>query len=84
MATTHTIKTPIPGVFYRRSAPDVPAYVEEGSTVRIGDTIGLVEIMKSFHPVTSDADGVVTEFLVEDNSEVFPGQAVIEIAVPGA
>lgn len=79
--STHTIKTPIPGVFYRRSSPDAPAYVEQGSNVKVGDTIGLVELMKSFHPVTSDVNGIVTSVLVEDNAEVSPGQNIIEITI---
>lgn len=76
---TQTIKTPIPGIFYRRSAPDAPAFVDEGATVKVGDTVGLVEIMKSFHPVVSDVEGIVVAFLVEDNAEVSPGQDLLEI-----
>ncbi|MGA9872327.1 MAG: acetyl-CoA carboxylase [Rhodococcus sp. (in: high G+C Gram-positive bacteria)] len=77
----HLIKTPIPGVFYGRPSPEAPAYVEPGATVKVGDTVGLVELMKSFHPVTSDVDGVVEAVLVEDNAEVSPGQDIVSVVV---
>ena len=46
-----TIKSPLPGTFYRRPSPEADAFVSEGDTVKPGDVIGLVEIMKSFHEV---------------------------------
>lgn len=77
----HTIKTPIPGIFYRRSSPDAPPFATEGATVKVGDTVGLVEIMKSFHPVVSDIEGLVKCFLVDDNAEVVPGQDLVEVEI---
>ena len=41
------ITSPLPGVFYRRPAPEKPLYVEEGQEIKKGDTIGLIEVMKS-------------------------------------
>ena len=39
---------PLPGVFYRKPAPDKPAYKSEGDIVAVGDVVGLIEVMKSF------------------------------------
>ncbi|ABH00589.1 conserved hypothetical protein (plasmid) [Rhodococcus jostii RHA1] len=80
MSDTHTLKTSIPGIFYRRPSPSEPVYVEVGQEVATGDIVGLVEIMKSFHSVPSDLAGTVVRFLVEDGAEVSPGQDIVELA----
>jgi biotin carboxyl carrier protein len=74
-----TIKTPLPGTFYRRPSPDANPYVEEGDTVSAGDVVGLIEIMKTFHEIRSDADGVVARFLVENEELVDTGQDIIAL-----
>jgi acetyl-CoA carboxylase biotin carboxyl carrier protein len=78
----HTVASALPGSFYRRPSPDAPAYVEEGAEVKTGDVIGLVEIMKSFYEVVSDADGRLVRFLVENEAlvDVGEGVAVLELA----
>jgi acetyl-CoA carboxylase biotin carboxyl carrier protein len=70
------IKSPLPGTFYRRSAPDAEPYVSEGDRVEQGDVIGLVEIMKSFHEVKSDESGVLEAFVVENEDVVEAGQDI--------
>ena len=72
----HTITSALPGVFYRRPSPDAPPFVEEGAEVKTGDVVGLVEIMKSFHEVVTDADGRLLRFLVENEELVDVGQGV--------
>lgn len=79
MGQTHVIQTGIPGVFYRQPSPTEPPYVEENGHVNEGDTIGLVEIMKSFHPVVADVSGTVSRFLVDNEAEVAPGQEIAEV-----
>ena len=81
MPGTHTSKTPIHGIFYRRPTPNEDVYAEVGNQVTCGDTVALIEIMKSFHPVPSDVDGTVVKFLVDDGDEVSPGQDIIEVAL---
>lgn len=75
-----TVKTSIPGVFYRKPSPDEPNFVEDGDTVEEGQVIGLVEVMKNFNEVKSTAAGTLKEFLVENEGEVGVGDdiAVIE------
>jgi biotin carboxyl carrier protein len=75
------ILSPLPGTFYRRSAPDKPAYKEPGDAVAIGDIVGLVEVMKTFYEVKSDADGKVVRFLAENEDAVQAGQPLAEIEV---
>ncbi len=74
------ILSPLPGTFYRQSAPGQPPYKTEGEQVAVGDTIGLVEVMKSFHEVKTDSGGKVTKFLVENEDPVMAGQPLVELA----
>jgi acetyl-CoA carboxylase biotin carboxyl carrier protein len=71
-----TIKSPLPGTFYRTPSPDAPPFVSEGDAVKAGDTIGLVEIMKSFHEIQTEAAGVLERFLVETEDVVEAGDDI--------
>ena len=73
------ILSPLPGTFYRRPSPDKPPYKEEGDSVAKGDTIGLIEVMKTFHEVKSDHDGTISKFFVENEEAVQAGQSLAEI-----
>ena len=74
-----TIKSPLPGTFYRRPNPQADPYVSEGDEIKAGDVVGLIEIMKSFHEIQSDAEGVVARFLVDNEDLVDAGQAIIAL-----
>ena len=73
------ILSPLPGTFYRRPEPDQPPYKEEGDPIAVGDVIGLVEVMKSFHEVKADSAGTVTKFLIGNEEAVMAGQPIVEI-----
>lgn len=70
------IQSPLPGTFYRKPAPDAPAYKQDGDSVAVGDVIGLVEVMKQFSEVQSDVAGRIVRFAVENEAPVEPGQAI--------
>ena len=70
------IKSPIPGTFYRKPAPDQPAFKEVGDTVSKDDVIGLVEVMKTFHEIKAGADGTIAAFSVDDSEAVMAGQTL--------
>jgi acetyl-CoA carboxylase biotin carboxyl carrier protein len=69
----------MPGTFYRRPDPESGVYVEEGETVSAGDTVGLIEVMKSFHEVKAEEDGTISRFLVENEDAVDAGQDLVEL-----
>lgn len=71
--------TPIPGTFYRKPSPDKEVFVNEGDTVEIGDTIGIVEVMKSFHEIKTEAAGKVGKIIIEDEDMVEAGQEIVTI-----
>jgi biotin carboxyl carrier protein len=73
------ILSPLPGTFYRRPGPDKPTYKEPGDAVADGDPLGLVEVMKTFYEVKSDAAGKLVRFLVENEDAVQAGQPLAEI-----
>ncbi len=74
-----TVKAQMPGTFYRRPDPESDPYVSEGDSVSAGDTVGLIEVMKSFHEVKAEEDGTVSKFLVEDEDAVDAGQDILEL-----
>lgn len=71
-----TIPSPLPGIFYRRPAPDKDEYVSVGDQISEGQTIGLIEVMKNFTELKASAAGTLKEFLLEDEAEVSVGQDV--------
>lgn len=74
-----TLRAQMPGMFYRRPDPDSDFYVEEGDAVSAGDTVGLIEVMKSFHEVKAEEDGTVSKFLIENEDAVDAGQDILEM-----
>jgi biotin carboxyl carrier protein len=75
----HTVLSPLPGTFYRRPSPDQAVFKEVGDTVAVGDTIGLIEVMKSFSPVTAEVAGKIAAFHAEDEDAVMPEQPLVDI-----
>ena len=65
-----TVKSPIIGTFYRKSAPDKPNFVEVGADINIGDTVCVIEAMKLFNEIESEVSGKIVKVLVEDSSPV--------------
>lgn len=81
---SHEIRSPIPGVVYRRPAPDQDPYVEIGSPVEEDTQVALVEVMKNFHPVVAGVAGVIASIEVEDGAMVGPGDILMTVDVrPG-
>lgn len=73
----HEIKSPIPGTYYRKPAPEEPPFVEIGDAVEEGDVVALVEVMKSFHPIKADAEGLVSGLPLKDGEPVAAGMTIV-------
>ena len=71
------IKSPIIGTAYLAPEPGGKKFVELGKKIKKGDTIMIVEAMKTMNHVPSTADGVVKEICVEDGQPVEFGQTII-------
>ena len=71
------ITSPIIGTAYHAPEPGAKKFVEVGNKIKKGDTIMIVEAMKTMNHVPSTSDGVVKEICVEDGQPVEFGQTMI-------
>ena len=71
------IKSPIIGTAYLAPEPGAKKFVDVGQKVKKGQTIMIVEAMKTMNHVPSTSDGVVNKILVEDGQPVEFGQTLI-------
>ena len=70
------ITAPVVGKFYAAASPSDPPYVEQGSKVAAGATVGLIEVMKVFTSVKTEVAGVIEQILVPSGEYVEFGQAL--------
>lgn len=75
----YAMKSPMVGVVYLAPEPGAEPFVSVGTSVKAGDTVALVEAMKTFNPIKSDKDGTVKEILVKDGAAVEFDQPLIVI-----
>lgn len=73
------LRSPIAGVFYRAPAPDQPPFVSQGSAVSAGQTLALIEAMKTLCKVEAEKAGTVRRILVDNGTAVEEGQGLFEI-----
>ncbi len=66
----HVMKSPMVGTFYSAANPESPAFVQEGSQVKEGDTVCIIEAMKMMNKIEADKSGVIKKILVENGSTV--------------
>ena len=71
------ITSPIIGTAYHAPEPGAKKFVEVGKKIKKGDTIMIVEAMKTMNHVPSTADGVVKEICIKDGHPVEFGQTII-------
>ena len=71
------IKSPIIGTAYLSPEPGAKKFIEVGSKIKKGQTVMIVEAMKTMNHVASTNDGVVKKVLVNDNQPVEFGQALV-------
>ena len=74
-----TILSPMVGVVYLTPEPNAAPFVAVGARVEAGQTLLLIEAMKTFNPIVAAKGGTVTKILVESGDTVDPGQALIVV-----
>ncbi len=67
---SNAFKSPMVGVVYMKPEPSAKEFVVEGQSVKKGDTLCLIEAMKTFNPVKSPKDGVIKKILIKDSETV--------------
>lgn len=78
-ASGHTVKSPMVGTFYRASSPGAEPFVEVGSTVKVGQTLCIIEAMKILNEIEAEVAGTVTQILVNNGDAVEFGQTLFVI-----
>lgn len=73
------INSPMVGTFYRAPSPDDPPFIEVGDSVKKGQVVCIVEAMKLMNEIEAEANGVVSEILVQNGEPVEFGQVLIRI-----
>lgn len=64
------IKSPMIGTFYLTPNPDSPAFVSEGSSIKAGETVCIIEAMKLFNEIESEISGKIVKILVSNATPV--------------
>lgn len=64
------VRAPMVGTFYASPAPDKPAFVTVGQSVKVGDTLGIIEAMKMFNPIEAETAGTVLAIQCESGQPV--------------
>ena len=77
--TSDAMTSPMVGTAYLRPSPDADPFIEVGTKVKAGDTVLLVEAMKTFNPITADKSGTITAIHVEDGQGVEFGDPLVTI-----
>lgn len=78
-ATSDAVKSPMVGTVYMAPEPGAAPFIEVGSAVKAGQTIMIVEAMKTMNPITAPSAGTVKEILVADAQPVEFGEPLVII-----
>jgi acetyl-CoA carboxylase biotin carboxyl carrier protein len=74
------VRAPLYGVVHLKPSPGEPPFVAAGATVKVGQTLCVIEAMKVFNEVRAERDGKVESLLVKSGQEVEAGQALLRFA----
>ncbi len=77
--SANAFKSPMVGTFYRSSSPDSAPFIKEGDKVSAGQTLGIIEAMKTMNQIEADRAGTVTKILVQNAQAVEYGQPLFII-----
>ena len=78
-ARDDAVKSPMVGTVYLQPQPGAPAFVKVGDTVQAGQTLLIIEAMKTMNPIPAPRGGKVVEILVEDAQPVEFGEPLVVI-----
>ena len=77
--TSHVVKSPMVGTFYRSASPGAKPFVEVGDLVKVGETICIIEAMKILNEIEADKAGTVSKILCQNGQAVEYGQTLFLI-----
>ena len=71
------VKSPMVGTVYTAPEPDAPAFITEGATVTVGQTLFIVEAMKVMNPIIAQKAGTVVKIFVQNAQPIEFGEALV-------
>lgn len=74
-----TVDAPLVGIFYGAPAPEEPPFIEVGQTVKKGDTLFIIEAMKTMNEIAAPCDGTVSRILAQNGDMVEYKQPLVVI-----
>lgn len=77
----HIIKSPMIGTYYSAPAPTEPPFVAEGDRIDAGQTVAIIEAMKTMNEIQSEVAGVVEAILVKNGDPVEYGHPLMRVRV---
>lgn len=72
-----TVEAPLVGIFYAAPTPEEPPFIEVGQAVKKGDTLFIIEAMKTMNEIPAPCDGTISHILVQSGDMVEYGQVVV-------
>ena len=75
----NAITSPMVGTVYLSPEPKAKAFIKQGQIIKKGDTLLIIEAMKTFNPIKSEKSGKVEKILVNDSEPVEFGQPLVVI-----
>lgn len=79
VAAGHAVKSPMVGTFYRSASPGAKPFVEVGDSIKVGETLCIIEAMKILNEIEADKSGTVMQILCENGQAVEYGQPLFVI-----
>lgn len=73
------VEAPLVGIFYSAPAPEEPPFIEVGQQVKKGDTLFIIEAMKTMNEITAPCDGTVSRILAQNGDMVEYKQVLVVI-----
>lgn len=74
------VTAPLVGTFYAAPSPEEPPYIEVGQAVKKGDTLFIIEAMKTMNEISAPCDGTVSRIMAQSGDMVEYGQTLVVIA----
>ena len=71
-----SLRAPMEGCFWSRPGPGEAPFIQKGMTIEKGQTVGLIEVMKTFSPVRAEVSGVLVGWATKDGDGVRAGQSI--------
>ena len=77
--SAHQLRSPMVGTMYTSPSPDAPPFVTTGQSVKVGDTLCIIEAMKMFNEIEADRTGTITAILIANGDPIEYDQPLFTI-----